>query len=142
MIIRKANLNDIEKIYNILCELENKELPVNKFKDVFTENFKNPSVSYFVCENNDSIIAFSSLHIQYLLHHCSKVAEIQELIVKGEYKGNGIGKKLFDEMVKTAQENNCPLLEVCCNQKRIHSHGFYEHCGMLKSHYKFTYMLG
>jgi Acetyltransferases len=142
MIIRKASLDDIESVYSLLCELENNKFPVNKFKDVFVENFKNPLVNYFICESDDSIIAFSSMHIQYLLHHCSKVAEIQELVVKEKYKGNGIGKKLFTEMVNTAKKNNCSLLEVCCNQKRVQSHGFYEHCGMLKSHYKFTYKLG
>lgn len=142
MIIREATLDDIEKVYRLLCELENEELPIKSFQEVFIENFKSSSVNYFVCENEDSIIAFASLHIQYLLHHCSKVAEIQELVVMEKYKGKGIGKKLFYQMVKQAQENNCSLLEVCCNQKRKQSHGFYEHCGMLKSHYKFTYRLG
>ena len=142
MMIRKATLEDIEKVYRLLCELENEELPIHRFKEVFIKNYKSPSVNYFVCENEDSIVAFASLHIQCLLHHCSKVAEIQELIVNKEYRGNGIGKKLFDEMVKTAQKNDCSILEVCCNQKRIQSHKFYEHCGMLKSHYKFTYLLG
>lgn len=49
MIIRKANLDDIEKVYNLLCELENRKLPVNEFKGVFAENLKNPPISYFVC---------------------------------------------------------------------------------------------
>ncbi|HEX3037439.1 MAG TPA: GNAT family N-acetyltransferase [Oscillospiraceae bacterium] len=141
MMIRKAALDDSEKIYRLLCELENEELPINSFKEVFLENLKNPRVNYLVCENENNIVAFASLHIQSLLHHCSKAAEIQELIVQEKQKGNGIGKKLFDEMVSIAQENNCSILEVCCNQKRIPSHKFYEHCGMLKSHYKFTYPL-
>ena len=81
MMIRKATLDDMEKVYRLLCELENEELPINKFKEVFIKNYKSPSVNYFVCENEDSIVAFASLHIQCLLHHCSKVAEIQELIV-------------------------------------------------------------
>lgn len=131
----------MDEVYPLLCELEDRKLPADPFKEVFIENLSIPSVNYFVCESNDTIVAFASLHIQHLLHHCSKVAEIQELVVTAEYKGNGIGKKLLDQMAETAQKNGCSLLEVCCSQKRRPSHGFYEHCGMEKSHYKFTHIL-
>lgn len=142
MMIRKATLEDKERVYSLLCELENEALPSKNFEQVFTDNLKNPFVNYFVCENEDRILAFASLHIQYLLHHCSRVAEIQEFVVRKEYKGNGIGKEMFHTMAETARENNCSVIEVCCNRKRVQAHGFYEHCGMVKSHYKFTHLLG
>ncbi len=142
MMIRKATLEDMKEVHSLLCELENENLPFKNFEEVFTQNLKSSSVNYFVCENEDRILAFASLHIQCLLHHCSRVAEIQELVVRKEYKGTGIGKEMFHTVAETARENNCSVIEVCCNQRRKQAHGFYEHCGMVKSHYKFTYLLG
>lgn len=142
MIIRKATSEDMKEVHSLLCELEDEKLPFKNFAEVFTENLENSSVNYFVCENEDRILAFGSLHIQSLLHHCSRVAEIQELVVRREYKGTGIGKVMFRKMEETARTQNCSLIEVCCNKKRKQAHGFYEHCGMLKSHYKFTDRLG
>lgn len=141
MSIRKAAPDDMQQVYGLLCELENERLPFDMYKEIFEKNLKDPSIHYFVCENERNIIAFSSLHCQYLLHHCSRVAEIQELVVKNEYKENGIGKLLFIEMEKAARADLCCLMEVCCNRSRVRAHGFYEHCGMKKSHYKFTLAL-
>jgi (aminoalkyl)phosphonate N-acetyltransferase len=72
-----------------------------------------------------------------LLHHVSKIAEIQEFIVAKEYQGEGIGTKLFEIANKIALDNNCTQIEVCCNQKRKRSHEFYLKLGMKNSHYKF-----
>jgi (aminoalkyl)phosphonate N-acetyltransferase len=141
MIARKATADDAQAVYGLICELEEKEILWNPFKEVYFKNINNPSVFYFVCENENHIVAFASLHIQSLLHHISNVAEIQELIVKKEDQGGGIGRELFLVLIKTARENSCELLEVCCNQKRIRSHDFYKSCGMINSHYKFTYPL-
>lgn len=77
------------------------------------------------------------VHVQKLLHHISKVAEIQELIVDPSFRGQGIGRYLFQKAQVVALENACTQLEVCCNQIRINSHKFYESQGMVNSHYKF-----
>jgi len=138
MEIRSTGLNDIEKVYHLLCELEDKQLPFEQYREAYLINMNNPSVYYWICEDGGMAVAFASLHIQTLLHHCSPVAEIQELVVKAGYKGQGIGKKMVLLIKKTAIEKGCSLLEVCCNRKRTSSHIFYEHCEMENTHYKFT----
>ncbi len=40
-----------------------------------------------------------------------------------------------------AKEQQCLLIEVCCNQRRSLAHHFYEKVGMSKSHFKFTMAL-
>jgi len=139
--IRKASAEDMEAVYGLLCELEEAPVPFGDFREIYLSNLGVPSVFYFVCENEDAVIAFASLHIQRLLHHCARVAEIQEIIVKSEYQGSGIGRGLFQALEAMARQAGCALLEVCCNRMRKRAHGFYERCGMTGTHYKFTVKL-
>ena len=69
-------------------------------------------------------------------------AELQEIVVARERRGQGLGGRLFSEAEKTAAAAGCLQLEVCCNRKRTDSHRFYERQGMAASHFKFTEVLG
>lgn len=139
--IRKASVYDTQAVYSLICDLENETLPFDWFGEIYLRNLENASILYFVGDQSGEVIAFASLHIQSLLHHCSNIAEIQEIIVKPEHQRHGIGHKLFDVLETMARNSGCAMLEVCCNRKRNRSHRFYEGCGMTKSHYKFTYRL-
>lgn len=139
--IRRASIENLEEVYNLLCELEDKKLPFMDFNTIYSHNLSDPAVYYFVAEQGGEVIGFASLHIQHLLHHCSAVAEVQELVVKSGQRSGGIGSALFQILKDTAAGQGCGLLEVCCNQRRERSHRFYTRCGMSNSHYKFTYEL-
>ena len=139
--IRPSSLNDSEDVYSLINELENAEMDKAQFERVYALNLSNPAVSYYVAVDGREIVGFVSLHIQVLLHHTSSIAEIQELIVKNEYRGKGIGEKLFEQAKDEARLKNCAQLEVCCNQKRTKSHGFYLNRGMINTSFKFCMSL-
>lgn len=136
--IRHAKIEDAEQIYKLIEELEGTSLNKPLFLKVYLNNLSNPQVHYYVYDNNKAINGFVSMHIQLLLHHTSKIAEIQELIVCKELQGRGIGKQLFEKVIATAKENECAQVEVCCNQKRKLSHIFYQKMGMQNNHFKFS----
>lgn len=99
---------------------------------------KLPTFFYYLAIQDDIVFGFATVHFQYLLHHMGKVAELQELVVLSSKQGLGIGSLLFEKIKEIAIENECILLEVCCNQIREFSHKFYLKQGMKNSHYKFT----
>jgi len=139
--IVKANINHLEAIYTLICELENKNLNKNDFSQIYRDNINNDNIFYLIAvEASDisDIIGFASLHIQKLLHHCGKVGEIQEIIIAKNQQGSGVGTALFNRIKEIAVINNCTLLEVCCNKIREKSHKFYLKQGMAQSHYKFV----
>ena len=138
MEIKQALIEHLTKVYNLICELENEKIDKDKFTKIYLENINNDNIFYLIAADKEEVIGFSSVHIQNLLHHCAKVAEVQELIVSKDYQGLGVGGLLFDEMKKLASLNNCTEFEVCCNLKREKSHKFYLKKGLKKSHYKFT----
>lgn len=141
MEIRNATINHLNAVYELICELESKELNKEDFSHIFQENVNNNDIHYLLAVEDSDIIGFASLHVQKLLHHCGNVGEIQELVVSKRRQGSGVGTALFNRIKEIAVLNSCGLLEVCCNQVREKSHQFYLGQGMDKSHYKFTYHL-
>ncbi|ROR28221.1 PhnO protein [Mobilisporobacter senegalensis] len=139
--LRKATLNDKEQIYGLLVALEETSIDIKRFSDIFDANISNPSVFYYVYEKEYVILGFISIHVQKLLHHTANIAEIQELIVDETVRYQGIGKRLFQKAKEVGTDNDCKQLEVCCNQKRVFSHKFYQSQGMTNSHYKFCLTL-
>lgn len=136
--ITNATQDHLDKVYDLMCELEEDELDKNAFRDIYYANLEKENIYYLIAVENGKVIGFISVHIQGLLHHASNIAEIQELIVTARSQKSGIGRMLFEKAKELAKSNNCYQLEVCCNQKRKDSHAFYQKQGMDKSHYKFT----
>ncbi|MPN04027.1 Aminoalkylphosphonate N-acetyltransferase [bioreactor metagenome] len=138
MIIRKADINDINIIYGFIADLEERTLDAVAFASIYQHNLENPDVFYLVAELDNQLVGFISMHIQYLLHHSAKVAEIAELFVVPSCRGQHIGKQLFDNAVELAKKQDCVSLEVASSQKRTRAHAFYRKQGMQNSHLTFT----
>ncbi|KPU46135.1 aminoalkylphosphonic acid N-acetyltransferase [Oxobacter pfennigii] len=141
MNIRKAEKNDMEDVFSLICELEERKMDKSNFCTVYLNNLSDSRIHYIVAEQPGKIIGFISIHIQQLLHHAGSIAEIQELIVTEEWQGSGIGHMMFETAKNIASENNCINIEVCSNRRREKSHLFYEKIGMKKSSYKFILQL-
>ena len=84
------------------------------------------------------MIGFVSLHIQELLHHQKRVAEVQELCVDEKFTGMGFGKLMLDKAIQEAEKQNCEIIELAASNKRVEAHRFYEREGWERSHFKFT----
>lgn len=139
MQFRRARKTDLEKTYSMINELEYFSLDKKKFAKVFLHNIKDKNVHYILATEDGQIVGFISLHIQNLLHHAGKVAEIQELFVDPATRGKGIGEKLINHARKITKRLNCDSFETTSNIKRKRTHKFYERkAGMNRTHYKFT----
>ncbi len=136
--IIRAEIKHVHKVYELICELENAQMDFKYFSEVFEHHISSPDVSCFAAMQDTVIIGFASVHIQSLLHHSAKIAELQELIVEKNHQGHGVGSLLFGKIKQTSSDAGCGQIEVCCNQKRLESHKFYLKHGMVNSHFKFT----
>ena len=135
-IIRKTVENDIEAVYQLINELEDCIFDFDKFRSLYLKNYTHADFHYYVAEIQNKIVGFISINFQYPLHHCGRIAEIQELIVNENYRNLKIGNALIDVAKKIAQENHCDTLELSSRFKRIDAHRFYEREGFQKTHFK------
>ena len=138
MEIINARPEHFPQIYSLICELEEAPLDRAKLEAVYLRNLTDPGIHYLIALENGGAAGFASVHVQCLLHHGGKIAELQEIVVAESRRGQGLGSLLFSEAEKTARAAGCFQLEVCCNRKRTASHRFYEGQGMAASHFKFT----
>lgn len=138
MIYRKATLMDCEKVYSLICDLEGRELPFEKFREIYCEQLDS---KYYYCllgEKDNSILAVLNLRFENQLHHAECIAEVMEFVVDSSCRNQGIGKQMFEKAIRIAESYSCTQIEVACNQRRTDTHRFYLKKGMKNSHYKFS----
>ena len=142
--IREAQLEDCEAIWQLVCTLEETELDHAAFATVFTEQQTDGRhVTLVWSEDADTgadapIQALMNMRIEVQLHHAAKIAEVQELVVDPSLRGRGAGKELLTTACKAAREAGCVRIELVTNQRRHGAHRFYEHEGMHQTHYGYT----
>ena len=135
---RKATSSDCTKIYDLICDMERKVLPFERFQDIFSNQLNNNHFYCLVNDNDDRVIAVLNLRFEEQLHHTERIAEIMEFAVDVAFRSQGIGKAMLEEACKIAREQGCSQIEVACNQLREDTHRFYLREGMHNFHYKFS----
>ena len=135
---RKSEEKDAMQIYKFICTLEEVDFDFVVFRNIYLNNLANSEYIYLIAETENEVIGFISCHTQNLLHHCGRVAEIQELYVSKNFRNIGIGSVLVSEVEKKAIEAGCISLEVTAQNKRMQTHEFYTQVGFDSSHKKFV----
>ena len=138
MIYRKATICDCTDIYDLICDMERKELPFDRFQKIYCNQLTDEHYYCLVYEQEDSIIAVLNLRFEEQLHHSDNIAEIMEFAVRESNRNQGIGKDMLREACRIAREHGCIQIEVACNQLRENTHRFYLREGMHNFHYKFS----
>lgn len=137
-LLRKVAAEDLHFVHALIQDLEDQEIDPEQFSAVFLANLRSEEVFYFVIMHQQKKAGFVSLHVQPLLHHWGKVAEIQELILHKDFRNLGLGKQVLHEMINLAKSKECKLIELCTNKKRIDAQRFYRDAGWKESHFKYT----
>lgn len=135
---RKATLNDCEKIYKLICDMECKQLPFKRFFAIYREQMNNRHYYCLIYEQENNIVGVLNLRFEEQLHHSEYIAEIMEFAVDSTYRKQGIGKEMFTKACELAKGFGCTQIEVACNQLRVDTHRFYLREGMHNFHFKFS----
>ena len=135
---RKARLNDCEKVYSLICDMECKQLPFDKLCSIYQGQINNEHYYCLVCENDNVVIGALNLRFEEQLHHSERIAEITEFAVDEAYRKQGIGKEMFANACQLAKGFGCTQIEVACNLLRKDTHRFYLREGMHNYHFKFS----
>ena len=138
MEIIRATEEHVGAVYDLVSELQSEKMEEELFAQMYSRNLADKDIIYLLAMEGESIVGFASLHIQYLLHHCARIGEIQEIVVTESRRGTGVGATLLEATRNCARQNDCTQMEVCCNRTRERSHRFYLRYGMKQSHYKFV----
>lgn len=141
MVYRKSTLEDCRAVYDLICDMENKELPYDKFEKIYHNQINDSNYYCLVCEHDGMVIGALNMRFEDQLHHSEMIAEILEFAVATAYRNMGIGKEMLSQSCQIAKDNGCSQIEVDCNQLRKDTHRFYIREGMHNFHFKFSKQL-
>ncbi len=138
LLIRPARLDDCATLYRFLCDLEETTLDATAFRAIYRHNLTDPWLHYLIAEADGEVVGCITCHVQYLLHHTGKVAEIQELFVADGWRNRQVGRQLVAALEALGRREQWLTLEVTSSQRRTDAHRFYEQLGFAPSHIKFV----
>jgi GNAT superfamily N-acetyltransferase len=84
--------------------------------------------------NGDKVATFHLTFIQYLTHQGGLRAQIEAVRTNSKYRGQGIGKKVFEYAIKRAKEKECVMLQLTTDKQRPDAIRFYESIGFVATH--------
>lgn len=124
---RIAKIKDSQSI----AELSRQLGYPSKSEDIskrITEIINNQNHCVFVTLNNEQIVGW--IHGVYSLRvESDPFVEIGGLVVDENYRYNGIGKMLVENIITWSESKNCKKIRVRCNIIRKEAHVFYEKIG-------------
>jgi GNAT superfamily N-acetyltransferase len=114
IIIRKGKKEDLQEVLDLVRELalfeKAPEQVTNTVRDMEIDGFgKDPVFDFYVAELNDRIIGIAVYFIKYSTWK-GKGLYLDDLLVTQEYRGMGIGKKLFEQIIQEAKNINAKQL--------------------------------
>lgn len=136
--IDNAKLKDVDEVYELICRFMKTTLDYSSFVEIYRRNLSDNNVIYLGAYFENKIVGFMGIHIQHLLHHCSQVAEVLEIIVHEDFRQKNIGRKLLRFAERNLNINGVEEVEVTFNNEYASSVKFYTENGYTPSHSKFT----
>ncbi len=143
MQIRKADREDVPAIVQLLAndklgklrEDYRNPLP-DTYYNAFDNIFNDPNQELVVIENeNGEVIGTLQLSfIQYLTYQGGIRAQIEAVRVREDYRGKGIGKKLFQWAIERSKQKNAHVVQLTTDKKRPDALSFYRSLGFTDSH--------
>jgi len=136
--IRQAKNQDIGDIMELLVELgrpkPRNKLEEAKFRTIIRNHIahKDKDVLVAVVVNNTNsgkIVGIASVVLLPRLNHTTPELWIPELVVHGDYRNKGVGKKLIEACISKASKNRCFRIRLESGNERKASHTFYAKFG-------------
>ena len=129
IIIREIEENDLENGFLETLDFLRKasDIDKNKAKEILKKIKLNPNHIIHVAIDDKKIVGSTTLLVeQKFIHDGGLVGHIEDVVVRKDYEGKGIGIKLVTSMLECAKEKNCykTILDCKDDVKR-----FYERIG-------------
>ena len=136
--ISKVMLNEISEINNMLTDLiqderKNYDSNINenyKVEEFYEKLINNNDKTIFVARDNDIVLGYVYGFIQDngSLYN-NKVAQLDALFVKEQYRGNGIARSLMKEFINWAEEKRVASIELSVCKDNTNAISLYENEG-------------
>ena len=101
-----------------------------------------PNQEMIVVEDDDVPVGcFQLSYLPGLMRRGMKRGQIEVVHVAEASRNRGIGGDMMRWAIERCRQNNCSMVQLTSNKKRLDAHRFYERLGFMKSHEGFKIYL-
>ena len=130
--IREAKREDMPKVLELIMELakhENAEDQVEiSVKDLETEGFNNGNFKCFVADVDGKLAGMALVYFRFSTWK-GRTVHLEDLIVREQYRGEGLGMALYTEVIKYTYELGLKRVEWVVLDWNTSAVDFYEASG-------------
>jgi len=141
--IEKAQASDLPSIMGLIGQDDmspDNRLTSQEFEKLFDALRANPWHELYIAKHQANIIGtFSLLALQHLSHNGGRSLIVEDVVVKTEFQGKGIGRKMMEFAIEKGQALGCYKIILSSGAMRTDAHAFYEGLGFQK--HGFTFFL-
>ncbi|MGQ9719876.1 MAG: GNAT family N-acetyltransferase [Candidatus Jordarchaeum sp.] len=135
--IRKLLIEDLADYLRLFRELwPNASINSDDVQSVLEHYTKNEDYEIY-CYIEKIIIGIIAISKRWTFFHGGKVAIIEDLIVKEQFRNKGIGKKLVEFVEQKLKKEGIKVIELSSDFHRTQAHQFWEKMGYAKLAYQF-----
>ena len=142
LVFRLATIDDLPDIIKMLADDELgktrekyeptlSERYISAFKKIVTDTNQELTI---VEMNNEKVATFHLTFLQYLTHQGRVRAQVEAVRTNSKFRGQGIGKKVFEYVINRAKEKGCVMLQLTTDKQRPEAIRFYESMGFSATH--------
>ena len=85
-------------------------------------------------DNGETIGCLQLTFIPTLARGGQKRAQIEGVRVHKSHQSKGVGRALFEEAIRLSKENQCGIVQLTTDKRRMGAHSFYEKLGFQVTH--------
>jgi GNAT superfamily N-acetyltransferase len=142
LLFRLATREDLPDIIQMLADdplgasrESTDETVSDNYIRAFEQICKDPNQELTIVEmNGEKVATIQITFIQYLTYRGGLRAQVEAVRTHSKYRGQGIGKKVFEYAIKRAKEKGCHLIQLTSDKKRPDAIRFYESLGFAATH--------
>ena len=125
--IKSLDKTHSSDVVNILIDSFSK----NYDKEINESIFSSDEVDGIVAMEEGNVLGYASIH--YIKKITRKSGIIEDVVVKENQRGKGIGKLLVKNLIEKAKKNNCDKIILSSSEKNLK---FYEKLGFQKNEFE------
>ena len=125
--IKSLDKSHSSDVVNILIDSFSK----NYDKEINESIFSSDEVDGIVAMEEGNVLGYASIH--YIKKITRKSGIIEDVVVKENQRGKGIGKLLVKNLIEKAKKNNCDKIILSSSEKNLK---FYEKLGFQKNEFE------
>ena len=124
-LLEKRDKDEYLELINVFTR-EPKEITKEDFEKWYDLSFGQNALIYVLLQE-DKIVGTGKLLVEYKFNNNLTVAgHIEDIVIHNNYRKQGLGKNIIDELTNISIQSNCYKIILDCNEKCVN---FYQNSG-------------